>query len=202
MPSENLFKAPLGQYLTQLGSNSPTPGGGSASMVIAAEGFALLLMAIRVTLKKKTNGLLMEVEERLEDLMAKAKEAALDDVVVFTSLMAAYKLPKESPEQKQHRAAEIESASLQATQVPIYGATLCLEGLQLAVQAAPLINRNIVSDIKAGALFLEAALKAVLLNVDANLDALIEDDRDHYANQKRELMAEAATLVGDPCLAC
>ncbi len=174
--------------LERTASADPTPGGGSVGMLAGSFGVGLVLMALEVTRKRKDapDG----IDALLDDgrpLLESARRSVDADVEVFDAFMAALRLPKESDEEKARRRAAMQDATVEATEVPLEAAGLCLKALDLAARAAGLAHPNILSDVAAGSMLLAAAGRAVLLNVDANLGTLKDAERkERYTAQRAE----------------
>ncbi len=200
--ADSLWSDAAQSLLERTASADPTPGGGSVGMLAGSFGMGLVLMALEVTRKRKdapegVDALLAEGRPLLE-----AARCSVDaDVEVFEAFMAALRLPKESDDEKARRRAAVQEATVKATEVPLEATGLCARGLELAERAAELAHRNILSDVAAGAILLAAAGRAVLLNVDANLGSLKDEERcarytAERGSRERELRdREAAVLA-------
>lgn len=163
-------------FLEALASDTPTPGGGAAAAYTSAQGAALAAMVARLTIGRKKYA---EVEGKMQSLLSKAEElraklaAAVDrDMQSFNAVMAAFKLPKSSPEEQQARSQAIEDATLGAAQVPLEVAGYSLEVMELALQAVQLGNTNAISDGASAATFAHAGLKSAAYNVRINVSSL------------------------------
>ena len=164
------------KFLDELASAAPTPGGGSAAAIMGAMGAALVAMVCNLTIGKKgyeqhdaeMRDVLGQCEARRERLTAMVAE----DVAAFDSLMAAYKLPKASDEEKATRSAAIQAALQRATQVPLDCAKVCAEVVRLSGRAAEVGNQNVISDAGVGVLAAWAALRSAVLNVNINAPSL------------------------------
>ena len=177
LPKEPLVEA-LDEYLTNLASESPAPGGGSAAMVVGAAGCALVAMVARICALspkyEQRHALARGLTERADTLRARFLQRKADDEAAFDAVMAA-RGDKEAMQLALERAAA----------VPLEGARSSLEVLRLAAEALELGNANLVSDIGCAAEFGHAALMACAYNVRINHkfmknEALIND-------QQREL---------------
>ena len=169
----------LNQFLDDLSSSSPAPGGGSAAALSGAIGAALTSMVCRLTIgKKKYADVQQEMESvlrRSEELRSSFTNLAEEDTKAFNSVMKAFALPKETEEEKQVRTAAIEEATKKATIVPLRVTELCGEALALAKIAAEKGNTNSISDAGVSALMLHAACAAAALNVRTNLSSLQDE---------------------------
>ncbi len=188
------------QLLKQTASADPTPGGGSISLVSAAFGLGLILMALEVTKRRKNapdevSSLIVEGQNLLDALRMGADE----DINVFNTFMSALRLPKATDSEKAQRKQAIQDATVRATKVPLKGASLCIAALDIAVKTADIAHSNILSDVAAGSLLLAAAGQGVLLNVDANLNNLKDQNlADKFANERttqRIALQKKADLV-------
>lgn len=163
-------------FLDQLAGPSATPGGGSAAAIMGAMGAALVSMVANLTLGKPRY---QAAEEEMRALLAQAealRERLLnlieDDVAAFDRVMAAYRLPKETEEDKTQRQLAIQSALKAATETPLTCARLCAEVIELCRLAAEKGNANLITDAGVGVLAAQAALKGCALNVAVNLNAI------------------------------
>lgn len=176
---DDLREQSIGRFLDELASGSATPGGGAAAGLAGAMGAALMSMVANLTIGRKKYA---EYEEEMRRLQARADEIrremtnlAEQDAAVFDAVMAAYKLPKETEEQRATRDAAIQRALHDATQIPLKTMEQAAEIYELAVPLAEKGNTTAISDVGAGLLMAEAALQAALLNVKINL-GLITDE--------------------------
>ncbi|MGH2592122.1 MAG: cyclodeaminase/cyclohydrolase family protein, partial [Anaerolineae bacterium] len=123
--------------------------------------------------------------------------AAIDaDSAAFEGVMAAMKLPKDTPEQQETRRREIQVATQRAIDVPLSVARACVEVLELAQGVAERGNVNALSDAAAAAHMARTAIEAAGMNVRVNAVGL--DDRKQAGRQieeLKELRERAATLA-------
>lgn len=167
-------------FLDALASSEPTPGGGSTAALTGALAAALVSMVCRLTIGKKrfreVEGLLQQTLEQAEALRQTLTTLMEKDAAVYQEVMAAYRLPSDTPETKAQRETLFQKALESATQVPLEIAECCAQIIPLAMQAAQWGNPHAVSDAGAAVLLAEAALRAALLNVHINLPSLQNPD--------------------------
>ncbi len=168
----------LEQFLDELASAAPAPGGGSAAAMAGATGAALVAMVARLTIGRKNY---QDVNAEFENILprAEARRAELIqfiqlDADAYSRVMAAYQLPKTDDAEKTARAAAIQDALQEAANVPLRVARACAQVLEMSAIAAAKGNKNAASDAGAGAVMAEAGLQMALLNVEINL-GLIQD---------------------------
>lgn len=167
-------------FIDQLASASPTPGGGAAAAHTGAAAAALVAMVARGTLtKKKYEGvkdLMWTLVEQAEALRAELTKAVAEDCAAFEAVMAAFKLPKDTPEQLAARTQAVQAATLVAAEVPLKVAGQALQVQMLALQAAQEGNLNAITDAGSASALAHAALTCAAYNVRTNLLGL-EDTR-------------------------
>lgn len=180
------------EFLDELSSGSPTPGGGAASALVGSIAAALSSMVANLTIGKKKY---IDVESEMKEVVSKAKELRDnllklmdDDVVVFNSIMDAYRLPKNTDEEMSIRKMKIEEASKNACEVPLKTARLCLEVINLASVVVEKGNRNAVSDGICSAYFADAALNGALMNVKINLKNISDEKFKEEMNNQIEIL--------------
>jgi glutamate formiminotransferase/formiminotetrahydrofolate cyclodeaminase len=178
----------MADFLEALASADPTPGGGSLAAVAGAAGAALVSMVARLTRGKKGYE---EHDARMQSLSLeadRAREELLDladrDAAAFDQVMAAYRLPKETDEEKAARGAAIQSAMAGAAEVPMTVARRTAALLDVAREVTEVGNANAASDGAAAGAVLFAAARAALANVDINVAAM--KDAEHGARLREE----------------
>lgn len=166
-------------FLDDLASAAPTPGGGGAAALSGAMGAALVSMVCNLTIgKEKFAGVesrLQEILRQSELLRGQLTQMIEDDVAAFDTVMAAYRRPKNSDEEKAARTAAIQKASKKATLVPLAAARACAEVIDLCRPTAEMGNPNVVSDAGVAVLCAQTGLKAAALNVLINLGAIKDE---------------------------
>ena len=128
------------KFLDDLASGNPTPGGGSAAAIMGAMGAALVSMVCNVTIGKKgyetVEAEMRSVLSESERVRRRLTAMVAEDIAAFDSILAAYKLPKSTEEDKAVRAAAIQAGLRRATEVPLDCARVCAEVIALSRRAS------------------------------------------------------------------
>jgi formiminotetrahydrofolate cyclodeaminase len=176
--SDQLLEQPMHQFLNELASGAPAPGGGVVAALSGAMAAGLLTMVCDLTIGKKQYAEFEDeirvLRERAETQRAELQTLAQADVDVFNHLSAAYKLPRTTDADAASRRAAIQKVTRAATEVPLRVARAASALLPLCAPLARHGNRNAVSDVGVAVLLVQAAVPAALLNVEINL-AVLED---------------------------
>ncbi len=187
------------QFLDDLASGNPTPGGGSAAAIMGAMGAALVSMVCNVSFGKKG---CEAAEPELRNMLVKSEELrrrltamVAEDIAAFDGLMAAYKLGKSTDEEKARRAETIQACLERATEVPLECARACAHVVQMARRAADLGYKHVISDVGVGVAAADAALRSAALNVYINAPSL--KDRRFAASAIEEVERLAADSALD-----
>jgi formiminotetrahydrofolate cyclodeaminase len=186
----------LSKFLDALASSNPTPGGGTAAAIGGAMGVSLLVMVTGLA-KSRTNSdkekvELAEARAALGPISIRLVGLADADTDAFNAVMAAYKLPKVTDDEKAARTARIQRALHEATTVPLETLRACADALERAVTVATDGNRAAVSDIGVAVGLLEAAASGADANVQTNLEGLKDAGfRDVTAPEAARLMRDA-----------
>ena len=169
----SLLRLPVDELLDRFASTDPTPGGGSAAALAGALGAGLVAM---VCAMPKTRSGSENERERLETALAWAREAGIrlrrlvdEDSDAFDGVMAAYRLPKVSEEEKGARREAIKTAMQRATEVPLQTTEACLVTLRAAEVAAACGNPGALSDARTGGALALAGLRGAVENVRINV---------------------------------
>ncbi|SHJ89520.1 cyclodeaminase/cyclohydrolase family protein [Tepidibacter formicigenes] len=179
-------------FSNEVDSSSPAPGGGSVSALAANIGISLGRMMGNLSFgKKKYESLDENIKEEFKNRFEKLGEirnSLLElvdkDTESFNEVMKAFKLPKETEEQKKIRKEEIQKATIGSIDVPFETAKLSLEGLRLMEYFIDYGNQNAITDLGVGNLLLYGGLEGAILNVKVNLCGL--DDKGFVENKSRE----------------
>ncbi len=179
-------------FIEELAAPTPTPGGGSAAAYAGAMGAALVSMVAGLTIGKKKYA---EVEAEMqairvvaENLRMELTHAVDDDAASFEVLMATFKLPKDTEEQKAKRSAAIAQATLNAAHIPLHVSADAVKVMELALKCAQHGNVNAISDSMSGFAMSRACLTAAGYNVRININSL----EDKSAGEK--MLVELAEL--------
>lgn len=190
------------EFLAELASKEPTPGGGGAAAFAGALAAALTSMVANLTLGKEK---FLPVEAEIRPILVSAellrsKMVALvsADAAVFDRFMQAYKMPRGTEDQKEARAQSVEIAAYDASEVPLKIADYCLDILQISAKLIYIGNPNVITDATVAALLARAAMRSAYYNVHGNL--LLIKDRDYAAKTEKhmgEILQKAAELEAE-----
>ncbi|XMB72815.1 cyclodeaminase/cyclohydrolase family protein [Mycoplasmatota bacterium WC30] len=172
------------EFLNELSSKSPAPGGGSVAALSGANAVSLVMMVSSLTTKKKKfRALSEEIQNEYKKIIesfVSAKELFVqyidDDTCAFNEVMAAFKLPKETESELDVRNSAIEKATIGCIKTPMEVAALALELLRKMELIIKHSNRNTTSDQGVAVLLLSAAFKGAAMNVKINLPGLSQKD--------------------------
>jgi glutamate formiminotransferase/formiminotetrahydrofolate cyclodeaminase len=189
-------------FIDELAAPTPTPGGGSAAAYSAAMGAGLVAMVAGVTMGKKkyadVEAQMQAVRVHAEKLREDLTYAVDDDAGAFEAVMGAFRLPKDTPEQKAARKSSIQSATLNAAHVPLHVAEGAVKVMELALRCVEAANVNAISDAASAAAMAKAGLTAAGYNVRINVAGLPDPSAgEQFLSQVRELEAQAIELEED-----
>ena len=197
-----LASKPINEFLNELASSSPAPGGGSVAALSAALGTALTSMVCHLTIGKKkyaeVQGEMEATLKRAEELRASFTELVEKDTEAFNAVMEAFALPKATEDEKRTRSTAIQGATRNATLVPLRVMELCAEAMPLAKIAARKGNVNSLSDAGTAAVMLQAACTGAAFNVRINLAGLEDKSFVEEARRKSgEIQAQVGRFTGE-----
>jgi formiminotetrahydrofolate cyclodeaminase len=168
----------LKRFLEKMSSDTPTPGGGSASALAGALSASLVTMVAGLSSKKgKTKKKGMEgIRRKGLSIQKRLFQAIDEDSKSFDAVIKAFRLPKNSEKERLHRVKEIQKSYQRATLTP---QLVCQQSLQLLEYSRTLIlkgNPNAISDAGVAAFLADAAFAGGVLNIKINLVAVAEKD--------------------------
>lgn len=185
----------LHQFIEEISSSSPTPGGGSVSAFCGVLGTSLGLMVCNLTLgKKKYENVqeeILDIKNKLETFKEKFIELYDKDSQAFDKVMEAFKLPKETEEEKSKRTEAIEQATVSATEIPIEVIKTSLETLNYLARLGEIGNQNSLSDAGVAIQLIKTCAEGAMMNVLINTKSL--NDRDRAMN----LVLSAAQVLSE-----
>lgn len=201
----------LKDYVAEVASGAPVPGGGSVAALAGSLGAALTSMVGNLTIGRKGYiELDDEIKKEMDDSFEKIQKSieVLNGIVdedskAFDKVMEAFKMPKGTEEEKAKRSEAIQEGYKVALQVPLRCAEECLNVLRLQKVFAEYGNKNAISDVGVGALLAAAALESALLNVRINLNGIkdlefkkeIEEKIDNLMNEGMKLKDQWMKIV-------
>lgn len=168
------------EYLEKAAAGTAVPGGGSVAALNAALAAGLTAMVANLTIGKKGYE---AVAEEMNDIANKTTElrekltAAIDrDAEAYSEVMAAFKLPRATNQEKELRKLAIQKAFKHAALVPMEVANQAVKVLDLAGRAVAGGNKNAVTDGLVAAMNARTAALAALYNVKINLGSIDDDE--------------------------
>jgi formiminotetrahydrofolate cyclodeaminase len=178
------------QVFEAAASTSPSPGGGAVMGLCGMLGIALLLKAVRITLKRRPDDeLLKAAEPEFERLGRQLAHDADADAESFDAYMAAGRLPKGDEAEAAARTERLTAAALDSIEVAIQALEHAAEGITLAKSLARRLSPRMAPDLAGGL----ALLEAVRANaVDNARDSL---DRTEDCPRREELAARLGRAV-------
>lgn len=186
------------ELLDAFASPSPTPGGGSAAALAGAVAAALLEM---VAAMPKTRSGAPEERVALDGVLPRLRElkaglgALVDrDAASYDAVVAAFRLPKGTDEQKSARSAAIQAAMKGATEVPLETVRAAHELIALGRTVAENGNANARTDAAVALELARTATAGGRMNVEINLDSVKDEN---YTGAVRSELARLSGIRGD-----
>lgn len=164
-------------FMNDLASDMPAPGGGGAAAMSAALASALTSMVFNLTIGKKVyNEYSEEIQLKIKDelhIVNVAREEFLafmdKDATAFLSVIEAFKLSKTTEEEKTFRSGKIQAGYKEALEVPLELAKSSFKIYDYIITAVEYGNINVLSDAGVAAMLLQTAIESAILNVEVNL---------------------------------
>jgi formiminotetrahydrofolate cyclodeaminase len=190
----------IGNFTELVAAGTPAPGGGSVAAYCGVLAASLGQMVCNLTIGKQkyaeAEPRLRAVRSELEGLGARLRELIAEDAASFEAVLRAYRLPKDSDEQKAERAAQIQIALQGAVDVPVETAQRGFDILRLLGELADIGNPNALSDVAVGARLAQVAIRGASYNISVNLDSI--SDRvaaDTTREQMKGMIDQSKTIA-------
>jgi formiminotetrahydrofolate cyclodeaminase len=182
----------ISAFLDQLASRVPAPGGGATAALHAAQSAALLAMVARYSDGAKYDAELMaHIIAETDGLRNDALTLAESDEEAFAAVAEAYRLPKETAEQKEVRSAAVAEALAGAARPQADVIRLALLLVSFAEELLRAGNRNMITDVAAAAQAARAAAGTAQLFIEVNLRGM----KDPAVRAETAVMAEVTDEV-------
>ncbi len=170
------------EFLDKLNSSAPTPGGGAVSALNGAEAAALVCMVGNVTVNKQLKKELPPDKGLVKTVLIASNLqndflSLMDqDAKVFDELMACYKLPNSTDQQKEERKVAIQTGCKNACQPPKLTVENGLKLLPLIKNAVFNGDKGVISDgYIAGRLAL-SAIWGGIYNLMINISSIKDEE--------------------------
>lgn len=182
-------KMNLNDFVNQVSSSEPVPGGGSVSALAGSLAAALSNMVASLTIGKKKYS---EVEEDMKKVKEDAiilQEDLISDITrdseAFNRVMEAFKMPKGTDDEKNDRKEAIQNASKHASEIPLNVAKKSLKIMDLSKIVVEKGNKNAITDGAVSAMLARTAGLGALYNVKINLSSI--KDEEYVSKMKVEV---------------
>ncbi|MBQ5341932.1 MAG: cyclodeaminase/cyclohydrolase family protein [Oscillospiraceae bacterium] len=161
-------------FVFELSSKAPVPGGGGASALAGALGAALGNMVCSLTVgKKKYRDVeedILKISDELGALSGNLLDCINEDAVAFEPLSRAYSIPKEDPSRQD----TMEKCLRDAASVPFRIVELSCQAIPLLEELAKKGSRLAVSDAATGAVICRSAIMGAAANVYVNTSSMVD----------------------------
>jgi formiminotetrahydrofolate cyclodeaminase len=191
----------LGLFPDMVAAGTPTPGGGSVAAMCGVMAAALGQMVCNLTIGKPKYA---DREPRLKDIRDELERSGMllrelmgEDAESFEAVLRAYRLPKETEEQKQERAQQVQAATLFAINVPLDTAERSFEVLKHLRELADIGNPNALSDVAVGAQLAQTAIKGASYNVRVNLGSLTDKEAAGRIEEQIARLIDGARAIAE-----
>lgn len=185
--------------LESIGSDSPTPGGGTVAALTLAHAHSLAAMVSRLTVGKNkwqeghqiSNLIIDSSVESLERAISLAKE----DSLAFDKVMDSYRMAKSNDEEIESRKLAILQSTIGAAQTPSKIAEEGLKLLSILPDLARFGNLNAITDLAASSELAYSAVYIASLNVKINVDSMSDEKLDNIQNNTTIILTKSEELI-------
>lgn len=184
----------VNEFAKVVASDSPVPGGGSIAALCGALSAALAEMVANLTVRKAKYA---EYRDEMTDIINKAsllRDELLnyikEDSLAYNEVTDAYKLPKETEEEKAYRSGKIQEGLKTAASVPLKVAEASFRIFPLAEAVVSRGNKNSVTDGLVGAMMARTGVLSAVLNIRINLDSIKDEEFVKVLKEKADILEE------------
>ena len=178
-------------FLEKTAASEPLPGGGCTAALNGALAAALTEMVANLTVGRAEFQAVEDDMQQIASAAAALRKKLQDDIdhdaQAYQEVLAAFKMPKETDDDKKQRSNAIQQAFKKAATVPLNVARETLKIMDLAARAIKDGNPNAASDGAVAVLAARTAVLGAAFNVKINLGAIKDDE--FVAELTREIEA-------------
>lgn len=174
-----LAELTLTGFMDKTAGSDPVPGGGSVAAMNGAMGAALAEMVANLTIGRKKYE---DKEEMMKAIAAKAATYRVEfirdidaDSDAYNLVFDAFKMPKETDEEKAVRSEKIQAATKVAAEVPLGVARRAFEMMDIISEVARNGNQNAITDAGVAMMSARTAVLGAVFNVKINLGSLKDE---------------------------
>jgi formiminotetrahydrofolate cyclodeaminase len=186
----------INEFAKIVASDSPVPGGGSIAALCGALSAALSEMVANLTVTKKKYA---DSKEEMNAIINKASQLRdkllnyiEEDSLAYKKVMEAYKLPKETEEEKCLRLERIQEGLKVAASVPLEVAETSFEIFPLVEVVVLRGNSSSVTDALVGAMMARTGVLSAILNIRINLESIKDGEFVRVLKEKADILEEKA----------
>ncbi len=178
--SQKLVDQTISNFVDEVASDSPAPGGGSISALTGSLSASLVSMVANLSHDKKQ----FSNKEKINNIAYSSQNLKNDflilidsDTKAFDQLMSSFRLPKKSDQEIKFRNQEIIKMSKLVTEIPFTTLEKSLDALELVFEVLAINNKNCISDVGVAAEMAYSCAYGAYYNVKINLIDLKEDQK-------------------------
>ena len=196
---DTLISMTCKDFIDELSTNSPAPGGGSVSALAGALGASLSSMVAALTHEKKE---MLDIKPEMDKIGIEAQllkdqltNIVDEDTIAFKNVMSSSRLPSTTEDEKKHKIKSLEAANKYAIEVPMKTAELCFEVLVLSKNLVEKGNPNSVTDVGVASEIVFAGLRGACMNVEINLNNISDSNyRKNFQSKINKIIIKAGKL--------
>ena len=200
--SDTLISMTCKDFIDELSTNSPAPGGGSVSALAGALGASLSSMVASLTHEKKE---MLDIKPEMDKIGIEAQllkdqltNMVDEDTIAFKNVMSSSRLPSTTEDEKKHKIKSLEAANKYATEVPMKTAELCFEVLVLSKNLVEKGNPKSVTDVGVASEIAFAGLRGACMNVEINLKNISDSlYRKNFQSKINKIIVKAGKLQSE-----
>ena len=167
-------------FLGELASCAPVPGGGSVAALSAGLASALTEMVANLTVGKKGFEGIEEEMKQITQEASECREKFLKDIdkdaEAFNKVMDAFRLPKNTQEEMDKRKQVIQDEFKNAALVPLEVAKDAIKLMEFIAKVVEEGNKNAISDGAVAVMMARTSVLGALYNVKINLQSIKDED--------------------------
>ena len=196
--ASELIDMSLSDFSYETASESPAPGGGSIAAYCGALGAALVTMSANLSAHKRGWDDKWEIFSNWGTKSISNQKKLLSlvdkDAQSFNLIMAAFKLPKNTLEEKTIRLNAIQAATKKAIEIPLEVMETAFNCFESIKKMAEIGNPNAITDVGVAALCARTAVIGAFLNLKINCKSLDDKDFVKKAIVKGQNMVDKAIV--------
>lgn len=188
---KSLLKYELGEFLEKAKDKTSIPGGGAICALSGSMAASLAIMVYELS-RDKIEGVIIEKKiKEVEKSFLILRDNIDRDGSAFDRALKAFKLPKDTEEEREYRSLEIQEGYIEAIKVPLSTMEESVNLVKILRELALEASLHVLTDVDIAAGLIGSSVKGASITIDLNLKSIKNPQlKDYFVMSKEKCLIE------------